>query len=83
MSQLKIKEGNALCGTRTMEVHGFTESELSELNSMDYNEMKETVLNTLDEYCDGIGTRWHNGYGVYNMWIKDGAVFVEIGKSCD
>lgn len=83
MSQLKIKEGNTLCGTRTMEVHGFTESELSELNSMTYQEMGRTVIHTLDRLCNGIGTQWHNGYGIYQMWIKDGVVFVEIGDSCD
>ena len=66
-----------------MKVSGFTEKELSELNSMDYREMKETVLTMLDFRNNGKGTCWHNGYGVYQMWIRDGAVYVEIGNSCD
>ena len=69
--------------TRTVRITGFTEEELSELNSMDYREMKETVLDMLDDRNCGQGTVWHNGYGVYGMWIRDGAVFVEIGTSCD
>ena len=69
--------------TDTMKVTGFTERELSELNSMTYHEMKESVLDVLDRCNDGLGSRWKCGYGVYQMWISNGAVFVEIGNSCE
>lgn len=70
-------------GTQTMKVSGFTYEELDALNSMYYQEMIDSVLEMLDERNDGLGTRWHNGYGVYHMWIRDNAVYVEIGNSCD
>jgi len=70
-------------GTQTMKVSGFTEAELADLNAMYYQEMKKAVLDELDKRNGGLGTRWHNGYGVYHMWIKDNAVYVEIGNSCD
>ena len=70
-------------GTQTMKVSGFTEAELAALDAMYYQEMKKTVLDELDKRNNGLGTRWHNGYGVYHMWIKDKTVYVEIGNSCD
>ena len=83
MSPLKIETHCRNIGTQTMKVTGFTEPELSELNSMDYREMKDKVLDILDSRNGNTGTCWHNGYGVYSMWINNGAVFVEIGNTCD
>lgn len=80
---LKIKKSYSKIGTDIMEVTGFTDKELSELSSMDYREMKETVLDMLDRLNGNTGTCWHNGYGVYQMWIRGNAVFVEIGNTCD
>lgn len=69
--------------TDVYKVTGFTEDELNELKQMDWRDMKKTVLEVLDKECNGIGTCWHNGYGVFQMWIAGDAVMVEIGKSCD
>ena len=83
MKELTISKEYERAATRVMKVTGFTERELSELNSMDYREMKEKILEMLDDLNYGVGTCWHNGYGVYNAWIREGAVFIEIGNSCD
>ena len=80
---LKIEKHYNSYSTRTMKVTGFTKQELSELNSMDYREMMETVLDMLDDRNCGQGSAWHNGYGVYGMWIRNNTVYVEIGNSCD
>ena len=69
--------------TDTMKITGFTEQELSELNSMSYRDMIDTVLGILDNRNGCIGSCWKCGYGVLQMWISNGAVFVEIGNSCD
>ena len=83
MERLNIETKYINSGTKVMKVTGFSESELSELNSMDYRDMIDKVLDMLDSRNNGIGTAWHNGYGVYQMWISNGAVMVEIGTSCD
>ena len=80
---LQIETAYKNSGTDTMKVTGFTEQELSELNSMDYRDMIDTVLEILDTRNNGIGSSWKCGYGVLLMWISNGAVFVEIGNSCD
>lgn len=80
---LKVENDYHLVGSTIMKVTGFDDRELSELNSMDYREMIETVLNALDERNNGLGSCWQNGYGVYTMWITDKSVMVEIGNSCD
>lgn len=83
MEALKIETHYRNTGTDTMKVTGFTEEELSELNSMDYREMQEKVLEMLDTRNGNLGDCWKNGYGVYGMWIMNGAVYVEIGNTCD
>lgn len=80
---LKIETHFHGFGSKTMKVSGFTESELSELTSMEYREMIDTVLDILDRRNGNIGTCWHNGYGVLNMWVNAGCVYVEIGASAD
>lgn len=83
MERLNIETKYINSGTKVMKVTGFSEAELSELNSMDYRDMIDKVLDMLDSRNNGIGTAWHNGYGVYQMWISNGAVMAEIGTSCD
>lgn len=83
MAQLKIEDFRKGLGIDTKKITGFTEKELSELNSMDYREMKEKIVEILDSRNGDIGTCWHCGYGIYNAWIRDGAVFVEVGNTCD
>ena len=73
-------------GVKTMQVKGFTKEEMSELLSMDYREFKDKVLDMIDDRMSGLGTCWHNGYGVYSMFTNNlypDSIFVEIGKSCD
>lgn len=73
-------------GVRIMQVDGFSDDEMKELGSMDYREMKDTVLEMIDRRNVGVGTCWHNGYGVYSMYtnsIYPNSIFVEIGTSCD
>ena len=76
----EIYRGHA---TRTMKIEGFSEKEISELNSMDYREMKDAILDALSFRNDGLGNIWFCGYGVYMVWLRDGAAFAEIGNSCD
>lgn len=83
MERLNIETKYINSGTKVMKITGFSEAELSELNSMDYRDMIDKVLDMLDSRNNGIGTAWHNGYGVYQMWVSNGAVMVEIGTSCD
>lgn len=83
MGKLNIETKAEGMGVKTMKITGFTDAELSELNSMDFREMREKVLEILDARNSGIGTRWRNGYGCYNVWIMNGAVYAEIGMSSD
>lgn len=80
---LGIKITHEGFGKKTIQLTGFTEQELSELNSMDYREMKSKIAEIADERNNGIGTCWYNGYGIYNAWIGDGCAYIEIGTSCD
>lgn len=83
MERLKVETDRYGMGVNVMKVSGFTNQELKELGSMEQGEMKESVLNMLDERNGNTGTRWKCGYGVYRMWMHGDAVFVEIGSSCD
>ena len=83
MEALKVEEFKRSIGTKTMKIDGFTGEELYDFERMDYRDMKNQVLEELDKRNNGIGTCWHNGYGVYNMWTRDNSVYVEIGTSCD
>ena len=76
----KYREGVSV---NVMKVTGLSEQELSELNSMEYREMIDTFLDILDKRNPKLGTCWHNGYGVLNVWIDEGIVYVEIGASAD
>ena len=76
----KYREGVSVI---VLKVTGFSEPERSELNSMEYREMIDTFLDILDQRNPKLGTCWHNGYGVFTVWINNGSVYAEIGKSCD
>lgn len=82
-NKLEIHESNRSCGSRTMRITGFNREELIEFKLMTYQEMEKDVLDALDIRNNGLGTQWHNGYGVYQMWIAGDSVFVDIGDSCD
>ena len=83
MEKLKIETEHNRNGYQIKKVTGFTAFELDRLNRMPYQDMKQEALEMLDKRNDGIGTCWHNGYGVYQMWVGADALFVEIGSSCD
>lgn len=73
--------------TDTWEITGLTDAELSELNSMDFREMKQKALDIADTRehdhpVKNLGTVWHNGYGVYNTYIRGKVLCVEVGKNC-
>lgn len=80
---LKIETFREGYGSRCMKVTGFTEEELYELEHIDYRDMKKKIVEILDERNSGTGTVWSCGYGLYTAWIRDGALYVEIGTSCD
>lgn len=80
---LQVTESRRNVGTRVMKVEGFSQKELSELNSMEYREMKDAVLTALDNRNGGIGSVWSAGYGVYTVWIMNNCVFLEVGTNCD
>jgi hypothetical protein len=66
-----------------MKIYGFNPGELSELKSMEHNEAKEKLLEMLDSRCNGIGTQWACGYGVYGLWFDNEFAYLNIGRSCD
>ena len=80
MKELTISKEYERAATRVMKVTGFTERELSELNSMDYREMMETVIAAI-EIRNGDGDiGLYEGSYILTAWINDGAVFLEIGR---
>ena len=81
--KLTVETAVERLATKVMKVSGFTEKELETFDRMDYRDMKEAVLAELDLRNQMLGTCWARGYGVYTMWLKDDAVMVEIGSSCD
>ena len=66
-------------GVTVIKMTGLTEKELSELNSMDYRDMKEKIVEMLN-YRTESGSIWTATNRLYNAYIRDGAVFCEIGK---
>ena len=83
MEPLKIETEFKRNGYQIKKITGFTAFELDRLNMMPYQDMKEHLLDMLDKRNGNLGTCWHNGYGVYQMWVGADAMFVEIGDSCD
>ena len=82
------KESASWASTDLWKVEGLDAKELDELNSMDYRDMKDKVLDILDSrehnhWNKRLGTTWQCGNGVYTAYIRDGAVYLEVGKSCD
>ena len=57
-------------------ITGYTEKELSELNSMDYRDMKEKIMESL--IIKGLVSP---DIFILSAWVTDGAVFIETGVS--
>lgn len=86
MKKLTVSEFRKGIGVTVMRVDGLTEEEIQELKDMPYPDMKDTLLNTLDEHCNGIGTVWKRGKGVYSVYfnnLEPESVFLEIGTNSD
>ena len=83
MNPLKIETEHQRNGYQIKKITGFTPFELDRLNRMPYQDMKDFALDMLDKRNNKIGTCWHNGYGVYQMWVGADALFIEIGDSCE
>ena len=85
---LHIKKDRSGFGVDLWRVDGLTKQELDELNSMEYREMKDKILEIIDSrphdhWNKALGTSWKCGNGVYNVYIRFETVYLEIGKSCD
>ena len=80
---LKVEKWHEDYGMNTMRISGFPDGELNELKSMEHRESTDKLLEMLDSRNSGIGTVWHNGYGVYGVWYDNEYAYVRIGKSCD
>ena len=83
MKSLSYKEVERYGGMRTMRIGDFAEGELNELKSMEHNEAKDKILDMLDTRNGGVGTCWHNGYGVFSLWFDNEYAYLNIGTSCD
>ena len=77
----KIESGRP--GICTMKISGLTNDELKELKSMEHMESKDKLLEMLDDRCDGQGTVWLCGYGVYGHWFDNEFAYMNVGTSCD
>lgn len=58
-------------GSDTLKISGFTEKELSELNSMDYREMKDIALRVVSS--SGV----YKPTALYSAWIRGGELYAE------
>ena len=73
-------------GVKTMKVKGFTEQEVVAFSLLPMEERIDAVLKQLDERNGNTGTCWHNGNGVYSVYVLHSyptSVLVEIGSGCD
>ena len=77
----KIESGRP--GMDTMKISGFADGELKELKSMEHFESGEKLLEMLDDRCNGQGTVWRCGYGVYGHWFDNEFAYINVGNSCD
>lgn len=81
--KLKVEKIPCSGSLDTMKITGFADGELAELKNMPHREAGERLLEMLDKRNDGIGTMWHNGYGVWSHWFDEEAAYVNIGRNCD
>lgn len=83
MARLTIEKQPCTNSLDTMKITGFTDSELSELKSMEHYESKDSLLSMLDTRNDGLGTAWSCSNGVYGLWYDNDAAYLNVGKICD
>lgn len=63
-------------------VSGFSDREISELNSMDYREMKAIVNAAVRHRAANVPECFvPNAEKILNVWTRGDAVFVEVGKN--
>ena len=62
-------------------ISGFSEKEISELNSMDYREMKSVINAAVRHWADNVPACFvPNAEKILSAWTRDDAVFVEVRK---
>ena len=83
MPALSIETSPYLPGIEQKTVTGFTDAEISELQSMELHEAEDRVLEMLDERNGNTGTCWKCGYGVYGFALGTKGCTFRIGTSCD
>ena len=83
MEPLNIETFRHGFGVNTLKLTGFTKEEFYELEHCDYRDAKKMVVQIANERNGNIGTCWQRGNGIYNIWTRDDAVFIEVGSSCD
>jgi len=81
--KLNVKKLPCSGNLDTMKITGFADGELEELKNLPHRESGEKLLEMLDKRNDGIGSTWHNGYGVWSHWFDEEAAYVNIGRNCD
>lgn len=83
---LKIEQVETDRFFNLMQVSGFTEEDMENLNSLDRNAMEAAALEMIDRRNGGIGSCWKRGYGVYGFFPHPrmkGTLMFRIGNSCD
>ena len=82
--KLDIKDTPGMFHSMEHEISGFTDDELVMLAGMRSQEALDWILEQLDERNEGIGTVWHNGYGIHYFQIRmsNQTVLVVTGASC-
>ena len=84
MNDLKVELQYSDSTYNTYLIEGLSVKEQNTiLNSDSFSEMKSILADILDEYKPGLGTRWHNGYGIYGINHFGGNLLVKVGRSCD
>jgi len=83
-SKLTIKDVDTGFFTVEHTITGWSDDEFAELCGMRTDEALQWILAELDERKAGLGTAWHNGYGIHrcNINIARRAVIITTGKSC-
>lgn len=83
MKSLNIEEREYMKDRKIVKVTGWQKSELSELKSMEHYEASEKLIEMLDSRNNGLGSRLHNGYGIYGVWFDNEAAYLNCGTTCD
>lgn len=74
-------------GIDTYCVKGFTEEELKQIKQTIADEgvlkAENMILDWLDDRNNGVGSAWHNGFGIYGFTMGEVGCCFDVGNSCD